>query len=181
MANICDFSMRVKGKHEDIEKFYNAMMQNGNVYMGRGADAEIIYDDDDNAADISGWCKWSVSSAMIDNAISMRNEPDRWYFGDNFNANEIKFVTLIEACEMFNVDMEVFSEEPGCCFQEHYLVVNGDVLIDECTEWNEYCIEDYETKEEAEAELGIVITDEEWNSGDSFIGRGGFGEWEFEI
>ena len=37
------------------------------------------------------------------------------------------------------------------------------------------------TKEEAEAELGIEITDKEWNSGEAFIGRGGFGAWDFEI
>jgi hypothetical protein len=111
----------------------------------------------------------------------MREEPSRWYFGDNFDVNAIKFVTLFEACEMFNVDMEVYSEEPGCCFQEHYLVINGDVLVDECEEWNEYWLDDYETKEEAEEELGIVITNEEWESGDSFISRGGFGEWYFEI
>ena len=35
--------------------------------------------------------------------------------------------------------------------------------------------------QEAEKELGIVITDAEWESGDSFISRGGFGEWDFEI
>lgn len=29
MANICNFSMLVKGKHEDIEAFYNAMQQEG--------------------------------------------------------------------------------------------------------------------------------------------------------
>ena len=37
-----------------------------------------------------------------------------------------------------------------------------------------------DTKEDAEEELEIEITDEEWDEG-GFIGRGGFGEWEFEI
>lgn len=182
MANICGFSMRVRGKRDDIEKFHNAMQQKGNVYMGRGSDADIEYEDEDDYSIgwIQGWCKWSVQSAMIDNAISMRTEPNIWYFGDDVDKSKIEFITLIEACRKYNVDMEVFSEESGCCFQEHIMVINGDVVIDECVEWNEYCLDDFDTKEEAEEELEIEITDEEWNEG-GFIGRGGFGEWEFEI
>ena len=78
MANICGFSMRVRGKKDDIEKFHNAMQQKGNVYMGRGSDADIEYEDEDgySVGWIQGWCKWSVQSAMIDNAISMRTEPN---------------------------------------------------------------------------------------------------------
>ena len=47
MANICSFSMCVKGTHDDIKKFYNAMTQNGNIYMGRGAEAEIQYENEE--------------------------------------------------------------------------------------------------------------------------------------
>ena len=181
MANICSFSMKVRGEHKNIAKFYDAMMQNGSVYMGRGADAEIVYEDEDGTAQIDGWCKWSVSSAMVTNAISMRTEPDIWYWGEGVDASKIEFITLFEACRKWNVDMEVYSEEPGCCFQEHYVVINGDTVCDERVEWNEYCIDNYKTKEEAEAELGIEIADEEWNCGDTFISRGGFENWDFEI
>ena len=180
MANICYFVMRVRGEHENIEKFYNAMSQKGNVWMGRGAEAEISYEDD-NVAEINGWCKWSVESALIDNAISMRTEPNMWAFGGDFNSHTTQFVTLVEACKIWDLDMEVYSEESGCCFQEHLMVVDGELVIDECVEWNEYCIDDYDTKEEAEKELEIEITDEEWNSGEPFISRDGFGEWNFEI
>lgn len=178
MANMCDFVMRVRGKRENIEEFYNALIQNGKIYMGRGAEAEINYEDG-NTAQIKGWCKWSVVSALIDNAISMRTEPNRWSFDED--VSELEFITLIEACKKWNVDMEVYSEEPGCCFQEHFIVIDGELVVDECVEWNEYCIDDFETKEEAEVELGIEITDEEWESGEAFISRDGFGEWIFEI
>lgn len=182
MANICGFSMRVRGQKNDIEKFYNAMQQKGNVYMGRGADAEIEYEDEDEYSIgwIQGWCKWSVVSALVDNAISMRTEPNRWYFGDDVDTSKIEFVTLIEACKKYNLDMEVFSEEPGCCFQEHIMIIDGDVIIDDCAEWIEYDLDEFDTKEEAEEALEIEITDEEWSDG-GFISRGGFGEWEFEI
>lgn len=183
MANICSFSMKVRGEHDNIEKFYNAMMQNGNVYMGRGADAEINYNDEDDTAHIDGGCKWSIVSAMVDNAISMRSNPDRWWWGDSVDYKSLEFITLWEACKRWNIDMEVYSEESGCCFQEHFVVVNGDLICEECVEWNEYWIDDYETKEEAEDELGIEITDDEWASGlkEGRFTRGGFESWDFEI
>lgn len=181
MANLCSFSMCVKGKHEDIEAFYNAMSQKGNIYMGRGADAEINYEDEENTAFIDGWCKWSIQSALINNAISMREEPNIWHWGENVDVSSLEFITLFEACKKWNLDMEVYSEEGGCCFQEHYVVVNGDLICDECVDWQEYYIGEYETKEEAENELEIEITDEEWDSGEEYISRGGFENWDFEI
>ena len=183
MANICSFSMLVNGTHDNIEKFYNAMSQDGDIYMGRGAEAEIKYDDnyDDEGNDrafIDGWCKWSVQSALHDNAISMRTKPEMWAF-HNTDPSKLEFITFIEASEKWNLEVEVYSEEPGCEFQEHYIVRNGIMELDECVEWHEYWIDDYETKEEAEEEIGIFITDEEWEEG--FVQRGGFGEWVFEI
>lgn len=79
-----------------------------------------------------------------------------------------------------NLDIEVYSEECGCCFQEHYIIVNGNIVADECVDWYEYYIGDYNTKEEAEEELEIEITDQEWKH-DYYISRGGFENWDFEI
>lgn len=179
MANICSFSMLVKGKHEDIEKFYNAMSQNGNIYMGRGAEAEIDYDDAEGRAQIDGWCKWSVQSAMIDNAISMRNEPNIWAFSQR-EKEELEFITLLEATKKWNLVMEVYSEEPGCEFQEHYIFDNGTILCDESVEYHEYWICEYDAKEKAEEALGIEITDAQWKYEDC-ISEGGFEVWDFEI
>ena len=181
MANMCSFDMRVRGERANIEKFYNAMMQKGTIYMGRGADVQIEFEDDDYAA-ITGWCKWSVVSAMVDNAESMRSHPEQWWWGDNVDPKNIEFITLWEACKKWSLDMEVYSEECGCCFQEHYVFVDGDLIGEECVEWHEYWLDDYETKEEAETELNIKITDEEWSrKADNYISRGGFENWDFEI
>jgi hypothetical protein len=54
--------------------------------------------------------------------------------------------------------MEVYSEEPGCGFQEHYVFVDGRLVTEETTEYTE------EFNEETD----------EWES------SGGF-EWDFEI
>lgn len=180
MANICSFSMFVRGEVDNIISFYNAMQQNGSIYMGRGADAEINIDEEDKSAHIDGWCKWSIQSALIDNAESMRTNPDKWYWGDDVDPSKLEFITLWEACKKWNIDMEVYSEESGCEFQEHYMYVNGDIVCEDCVEWNEYFLDEYTTKEDAEADLGIVITDEEWEQHD-IVSRGGFESWDFEI
>lgn len=179
MANICSFLMCVKGDHENIESFYNALIQKGTIWMGRGAEADISYEDD-NKAFINGWCKWSVYSALIDNAISMRTEPNLWYHEDG--SESLEFITLEEACAKWHLEMEVYSEEYGVGFQEHYLIENDEVLINDCVEANEYDLYEYETKEEAENELDTKITDTEWETykGDRLV-RGGFENWDFEI
>lgn len=174
MANMCNFNMCIKGEHENIEKFYNAMSQKGTVWMGRGAEADIRYEGDDTAF-INGWCKWSVRASLVLNAISMRTHPEKWYQLDT----SYEYITLWEACEKWNLIMEVYSEESGCCFQEHYMYDNGAIL-DETEDWYEYYLCDFDTKEEAEKELGIKITDDEWNN-EEFISRCGFESWEFMI
>jgi len=53
------------------------------------------------------------------------------------------------------------------------------VQVDETADWYEYDLDEFETKEEAERELEISITDKEWTAG-GYISRGGF-DWDFEI
>lgn len=63
MANICSFRMRLKGEKENISKFFSALTQAGNIWMGRGAEADIDFLSD-NEAEIEGCCKWSIQSAL---------------------------------------------------------------------------------------------------------------------
>lgn len=163
MANLCDFSMIVVGNRENIDLFYNMMNQNGTTWMGRGAEVEIVdveEVDGKHRAELSGWCKCAVETAMVSNAISMREHPEKWSGnGKDKNGNDLRFITLYEACKELNLDMEVYSEEPGCEFQEHYLFRNGNLEVNECAHYTE----------EYDEETG------------EYIPHGGFGDWEFEI
>lgn len=73
MANICCFRMRVKGDKSNISKFTSALTQDGEVWMGRGAEADIDFLSD-SEAEIEGCCKWSIQSALIDDSFSMRRQ-----------------------------------------------------------------------------------------------------------
>lgn len=143
MANMCEFKMQVKGTSENIELFFRALTQSNTVWMGRGACADIEYYDKDNMAIITGWCKWSIQSALIDDAISMREQKEEgegiWCQTEIDKVKE--FFTLFEACAKYHVNMEVYSCEVGCEFQEHLKYENGNI-INESTDYTEIFDED---------------------------------------
>lgn len=177
MANLCSLSMRVIGKQEDVERFIKiARQEDAEYYMGRGADLEIsdreTISENKYCVVANGWCKWSVYSAMYDNAIDMRTHPDRWC-GDLCGSP----ITINEASEILNVEVEVYSEEPGCCFMEHYVIISGDWIVEECVEYNEYCTLDFDTVEEMNKEFGTHFTKEEFEEND-YLHTGGM-DWDF--
>lgn len=135
MANMCYFSMKIKGKEENINTFYNMLSQEGNIYIGYGASAEIKIDN--NEAYIDGECRWSVSDALIDDVKSMKNNPKASFFGDDIDNTKLEFITLFEACEKLNLEMECYSEETGNCFQEHLLYRNNTIEINEARDIEE--------------------------------------------
>lgn len=163
MANICNFSMMVKGKKENIEQFVDMMEQKGTVWMGRGAVVTFTnmeeVENEKCRCQIDGETKWSVQSSMVNNAISMRTEPNKWLWEKMLNKTKLSFVTLFEACKQLGLDMEVYSEECGFGFQEHYLFIDGELVKDECVDYSEKYNE--ETKE--------------------YESSGGFDDWDFEI
>lgn len=186
MPNYCNYSMCVVGRKENVEEFikvieadydYGSMEFSHDRHMFRVFEAEVNEIEERYAgvyqAIISGYCAWSVHSCMLEGGYY---EDFKKSFGANF-----KGTTLILESERLDIDIEVFSEESGMCFQEHYIIREGKMCCNECVDWTEYWIDDYETKEEAESELGIEITDEEWDSGDACFSRGGFDNWDFEI
>lgn len=176
MANLCDFEMMVKGQKPFIDNFFKALTQDGNVWMGRGAEADIEFEDEDLAR-ITGWCKWSVRSALIDNAIRMRESPEAW--ADLKKGNS--YITLMEASNLYKLEIEVYSEESGCCFQEHYVIRDGKLDEEEVVSYHEIWKDGYKTKEDAEEDYEIEISDEDWDNEEDYLSIGGFKEWAFSI
>jgi hypothetical protein len=181
--------MCVKGKKENVEEFikvikadydYGAMEFSYDRHLFRVFQAD--YDEIEDLGNglfqviIGGDCAWSVNSCMFDNSMFGYYARFKNEYGDQFRGT-----TLPIESKRLNLSIEVFSEECGMCFQEHYVIINGDIVENECVDFYEYYLRDYDTKEEAEAELEIEITDEDWNGPDDFISRGGFDSWDFSI
>jgi hypothetical protein len=48
------------------------------------------------------------------------------------------YISLDLLCEKFGIGVELFSEESGNCFQEHYLVNHeGEIVFNESVEWTQ--------------------------------------------
>jgi len=122
------------------------------------------YDDEDGSVVVFGDCAWSVSSCMLDTQWPYYQDCKTDEFAELRNDHA---VTIPMAARELGLKVEIFSSEPGCCFAEHYLVdENGEAVIDECFDYQELYLGDYKTKEEAEKDLNIKITNEEWTNED---------------
>lgn len=186
MPNYCDYSMCVRGTKANVEEFikviqadydYHTMEFSHDRHMFRVFEAECneLEDCVDGTfrVEINGYCAWSVESCMLEDGYYRRMKDE---YPDNFRGT-----TLLIESKKLNLDIEVYSEECGCCFQEHYVIKNGEMVCDECVDLEEYFVDEYENKKQAEEEIGVEFTDEEWENRDQGITRGGFEDWNFEI
>lgn len=189
MPNYCHYEMKIVGiRKENIEDFikimksnydYNTMEFEYERHMGGR-----VFEAKDNGIEetgnglyetyISGYCAWSILCCMFDGAFTYyRNLMEKY-------KDRCRSTTIPIESKRLNLDIEIYSEESGMGFQEHYLVRKGDVEIEDCIDYGEYDITDFKTKAEAEEKLNTEITDEEWEKED-YISRGGFENWEFAI
>lgn len=182
MANMCNFLMKVSGNKENINAFISALEQKDRIWMGRGAEILTVeFEDapDKTTASISGWCKNSMEAALIHNAVSMRTDPEKWFFG-NINTDDLEFLTLIEASERWDLAVEAYSEESGCEFSEHIKIIDGMLIENETVHFCEYWLSDYDSKEAFEKAIGQPISDKVWAENDTFC-TGGFASWTFSV
>lgn len=188
MANTCEYNMMVKGKKKDVDtlvKWLNAgydyfIDDNGvptlvcdsdhHFYRVLSAQSGEIDGEDEDVIrqTVHGDCAWSVATSMLKGRESIYHMPN-----DKFEDIR-KDVNLVDASWLLDLEIEVYSKEPGMCFAEHYLINGGKMIIKESTEFILFCLEDYKTKEEAEKDLDLTITDKEWanrNKNDGWVER----------
>ena len=207
MANICSYCMKVTGEPDKIREFIE-VIQRDNYEEGRhfyrvfSADVMDEGTIDDGWVQIIGSCAWSVYSCMMEgNATysekefdkyqktkqeieALKKSPDlasknNYFFAKEKIEKEFLASSLIRESKLLNLTIEVFSEEYGCCFEEHFVIKNGEVLVDECVEAYEIYTEDYESVEKLNEEHGTNFSEHEFKEEMCLI-KGGFGDWEFD-
>ena len=197
MPNICDFDMLVEGKKKDVDTFIKWLEADYHYFLDDNGVPKLecssdyhfyrvfdVYYDKSNAKDdevirqvISGDCAWSVTVCMLRNCGSLyykRTDDDEF-------KDIRKDIDLVESSWLLNLKIEVYSKEPGMCFAEHYLIDNGKMIIDDCTEYQEICLVEYETKEQAEEDLNTTITEEEWSKRFENEGWVSRCDWDFKF
>lgn len=169
MPNLCYYEMKIKGTKENCEQWVRKMESYDEpdhffrMFSPIECDGEGT--DDDYSMKIWGDCAWSLESCCRSG-----------YTNEDLFAKNTKAL---------NLDMEVFSQEEGCEFQEHYIYKKGECICDECVDWEEYyydtCEFDTFEKFKTEYDLPSDLTEDDLDEGE-YYHVGGFEDWGvFEI
>jgi len=140
MPNYCDYEMKIKGSKSAITRVVRCLEADYNYSEGKPEHKhffrvfEANYNEDemeDNGNGtftllVYGYCAWSVWSCMCSG--------NHTYYSDLKESHPDIFMgtDLYEQSE--DCEIEVFSEEGGMGFSEHYLFKNGKCLIDNTEE-----------------------------------------------
>ena len=138
MANNCCYEMKIKGKETNVKEFLTIIQYKHpkEIHFARIFSAEILneYTDKNNQyiAEVAGDCVWSVYYCMFTGFAT--------YYTDT--CKEIPTLSNIpKESKRLNLDIEIYSTEPGMCFAEHYIVKNGNIEIDETTHYERHYYE----------------------------------------
>lgn len=162
MANYCAFMMKITGEKKSIKEIIEMMKWKGRFSengLGRIYDIHLStsIDELDNSVsgiiscELYGGCAWSVLSAMRDD-------------------NGRREVSLESESKRLDLVIEVFSEETGMEFQEHVLIDKGEVLIDECVDYQEHFVGDHTTIQQYNDEYGTDFTEDMVNDEHVYVG-----------
>lgn len=163
MANYCAFDMRITGKEDAIKEFIAMLSWQGEFEdCGLGRTYSFDADELEETAvpgifAVTGYgdCAWSVLTAMC---AEFRGEAP----------------SLESETERLGLVVEVYSSEPGMCFQEHYIFVKGNCILDDSVDYKEHWIEEFDSLEEYNKEYDTDFTEDMVYEGNVCIG--GYGD-----
>lgn len=165
MPNYCNYEMKIKGSKDAIKRVIECLKADYNYLEGKPEHKHFfrIFDvdgDEDRPVcngngiytqTIWGYCAWSIHSCMC------RGEHS-YYEDCKANNPEIFMGTdLIEQSQ--DCEIEVFGEEEGMEFSEHYVFRNGKCILDDCVD----------TKQAGYTKTGKVTTKINWDNYDGDI------------
>lgn len=142
MANNCSYCIKAVSKSkESLERLESIMHYEDTeyfIYRCFSAEFNIYKDGEFYVADIFGDVAWSCSKWFE----SKEDTKDLIVLKYDDNMNPIygtsHYISLDYLCKKLEIGVELYSEESGCEFQEHYLVnQNGEFLVNECVEWSQ--------------------------------------------
>lgn len=211
MPNWCYADMIIKGRKDSVDEFirvleanysYRTMQFTHKPHFYRIFDVDVYYYEEYGlcaCARANIQCAWSVSSCLLPEAHSyyddmqqkMINQCNEQKKLDSIYNNQQPFfnygTNLLDLCKKLNLEVEIISEECGFGFMEHIKVRNGDLIINDCVDYAEYVIKDYDTLEDFKndnPESNIDITADEFkilkDNGEMTYTQGGI-PWDFDM
>lgn len=153
MPNICIGTVKVRGYKDNVEEFTRIIqskydydkpdMEFHKPHFWRVFEAYIASYETYGLLAVAEYdisCAWSVAACMLPGKFSYYDDTK-----DGINGIKTYGTHLLEIGKKLNLDVEIFSSEPGVGFQEHYRIQSGIMCEDECTEYHELYIGEYET------------------------------------
>ena len=153
MPNICIGTVKVRGYKDNVEEFTRIIqskydydkpdMEFHKPHFWRVFEAYIASYETYGLLAVAEYdisCAWSVAACMLPGKFSYYDDTK-----DGINGIKTYGTHLLEIGKKLNLDVEIFSSEPGVGFQEHYRMQSGIMCEDECTEYHELYIGEYET------------------------------------
>ena len=172
MPNICDYAMGIEGKQENIHKLHTIMSKEdytSGPHLFRVFDADLIQDDED-FGEIVGSCAWSVSVCMLEESSAA------YIHGDDASSNGTSLERLSKDLEL---KIEIYSDEPGVGFQEHYVIENGEITVKEIEDVEYYWTDEFDTVEEFNKAYNLNVSKVAYENEDQ-IQIGGYEEWSYD-
>lgn len=134
MANYCSYTMSITGRKTNVNRMVKILKYKDKEYeLARIFDADVSdygfleHENKTITLQVSGSCAWSVYSCMMKGKGS--------YYHDSYPDSLLSNLEYLT--DKLNLVIEVYSEEPGICFQEHILVKKGNVIIDDYRDWQQ--------------------------------------------
>lgn len=183
MPNYCNYRMKIAGRRDNVNAFIQIMKNEDYTkpHLYRVFEADLEYTEDYGLwmkAYVSGYCAWSVYSCMFPGPAT--------YYGDDNNAKRQRYyeeqpdnyvigTNIIKEARRLALTIEIYSEEPGMCFQEWYRVVCGEWVLDKSGEYNEWYLGEWNSYQDMQNDLGedykIPFTEEEFKQAKLYDGE----------
>lgn len=173
MTNNCLYTMKVIGNSEkDIDTFVGMLTyENMEKYFSRIFSADPydkVCENNRWSVMVAGDCAWSVYSCMCDG--------DYTYYTSR---GDTHLTNLAEATEELGLVVEIFSQEPGIGFAEHYIYDNGECLVSAEEDYQEYWNDgEFDTAQEFMEEYDLDLSEEQIRQleEEGYVSIGGFDE-----
>ena len=181
MANYCNYRMKIAGRKDNVDAMIQIMQNNyDKPHLYRVFEADLEYTEDYGLwrkAYVSGYCAWSVYCCMFPGPMTYyehdTDEESRKAYAHS--DNYVIGTNIINEAKRLALTIEIYSEEPGLCFQEWYRVVCGEWTIDETGEFSEWWLGEWATYQQMQADLGkgckIPFDEEEFKQAKLYDGE----------
>lgn len=138
MPNWCSYTMKAVSKDKKaLDRLISIMSYNDKEYYIYRCSSVHVADEytvgDYFVVMLDGDVAWSCS---------------RWFdsceiINETNGASEAHYISIDLLCARLGIGVEVFSEEPGMQFQEHYLChATGEIVDNECVPWTSSWFDD---------------------------------------